>query len=78
MSVTIHQSGAGADKFEVVSYHNGLSYAFNFGETGAPMRNLFLQGDDAVALRDDFEALENREPETLTRELWLRVIDPYL
>jgi len=78
MAIAIHRSGTGSDAFEVVSYHNGLAYSFNFGEAGAPMRNLFFQGDDAIALRDEFDALEDREPETLTRELWLRLLDPYL
>lgn len=77
-AVTIHKSGAGADKFEVVSYGNGLAYNFMFGEAGSPMRNVYLQGDDALQIRDEFDAWEEREPEKLTRDIWLDLLDPYL
>lgn len=77
-AIVIHQSGSGADLLRVTSYGNGLSYAINFGEGGAPSRDLFFQGDDATALRDDFDAAENAEPEKLTRAIWLDLLDPYL
>ena len=76
--VKIHSSGAGADKFEVTSYGNGLGYNFSFGEAGAPMRNVYLQGDDAAQIREKFDAWEEREPEKLTRDIWLDLLDPYL
>lgn len=76
--VTIHESGAGAERLEVVSYGNGLSYDFRFGQAGSPMRNVFLQGDDALQIRDEFDAWEEREPEAPPRDIWLNLIDPYL
>lgn len=76
--VTIHQSGAQAGKFQVVSYGNGTAYAFQFGEAGSPMRTLFLQGDDASQIRAEFDAIEAANPDTLTRDAWLEVLDPYL
>lgn len=76
--VTIHVSGHGADRLEVVSYGNGLAYDFRFGEAGAPMRNVFVQGDDAQETRDAFDTAEEREPEADSRDLWLSVIDQYL
>lgn len=77
-AIIIHTSGVGADKLEVVSHGNGLAYCFNIGEAGAPMRNVFLQGDDALQMRDEFDALEEIEPDTPSREIWLRLLDPYL
>lgn len=77
-AVTIHESGHGADKLQVISYGNGLAYAFNFGEAGGPMRNIYLQGEDAADLRDEFDAIEAREPERLTRDIWDSLLDPYL
>jgi len=77
-AIVIHQSGKNADAFRVASYGNGLSYAFNFGENGSPSRDLFIQGDDATALRDAFDAAETRDPEKLTHDIWLDLLDPYL
>lgn len=77
-SVTIHQSGEGADKMQVISYGNGTAYAANFGETGSPMRSIYFQGEDATQIRNEFDALENSEPDTETRDIWMRVLDPYL
>jgi hypothetical protein len=77
-AVIIHTSGAGADKLEITSYGNGLSYNFLFGEAGAPMRNLFFQGDDALNIRTDYDARENAEPNMLCRDIWLDLLDPYL
>lgn len=75
--VNIHESGTGSEKFQVDSYYNGLAYNFSFGQAGTPMRNIFLQGDDAVSIRDDFDAWESREPEKPNRDIWLALIDPY-
>ena len=75
---TIHESGNLADKLQIVSYGNGTSYAFHFGEAGSPMRTLFFQGDDATALRTQYDALEINDPETECRDHWLSVLDPYL
>lgn len=77
-AVTIHESGHGADKLQVISYGNGLAYAFNFGEAGAPMRTVFLQGEDATDMRDEFDAIEAHEPERLSRDIWDSLLDPYL
>jgi len=77
-SVTIHDSGKAGDRVRVDSYGNGTAYNISFGEAGAPMRNLFFQGDDATALRDEFDQHENARPSMLTRDVWLAVLDPYL
>lgn len=77
-SIVIHRSGKGADKLEVTSYGNGTAYNVAFGEAGSPMRNVYLQGDDATQLRDAFDAMENAKPDMLTRDVWLEVMDPYL
>ena len=74
----IHKSGNGADALQIVSHGNGLAYAVQFGESGAPMRTLFFQGDDASTIRADYDAMESAFPDQPCRDLWLRVIDPYL
>ena len=76
--ITIHESGHGGEKLQVVSYGNGLAYNFCFGEAGAPMSNVFLQGEDALNIRDEYDLWENREPEKLCRDIWLELLDPYL
>jgi hypothetical protein len=76
--VEIHKSGNGADTLQVVSHGAGLAYAIQFGESGAPMRNLFFQGDDASAIRADYDAAEIAAPGTPSRDIWLRAVDPYL
>ena len=76
--VTIHSSGHGGEKFEVVSHGNGIAYDFRFGEAGSPMRNVFLQGDDAAIVRDHFDELEEMYSDEDTRELWLKAVDGYL
>ena len=76
--VVIHSSGAGADKLEVVSYHNGGAYALHFGEGGAPCRTLFFQGDDATELRAGYDAREEAQPDALCRDIWLGLADPHL
>lgn len=77
-AIMIHNSGTGADRLEVVSYGNGTAYAFNFGETDAPMRDLFLQGDDALRIREEYEVAENANPDRDCRNIWLDLLDPYL
>lgn len=76
--IDIHASGYGADRFRVTSYGNGTAYAFHFGEAGSPMRTLFLQGEDATRIREEYDAAETRNPETPCRDHWLAVLDPYL
>lgn len=77
-SVMIHQSGIGAEALSVVSYGNGLAYLLKFGSAGNPSRDLYLQGDDATAFRDEFDAMETANPEMPSRDIWLAVSDPYL
>lgn len=76
--ITIHDSGEGSDRFRIDSWYNGGSYNFRFGQAGSPMRNLFLQGDDATQIRDAFDHLETLKPDTPTRDVWLEILDPYL
>lgn len=77
-TVTIHESGASGDKLRVDSIGNGMAYAVHFGETGAPMRDLFFQGEDATILRADFDALEDAQPDESTRSVWLFILGDYL
>lgn len=73
--VTIHRN----DSFRVDSYGNGIGYAIQFGSAeNPPMRTLWFQGDDAARVRDDVEACETANPEMPTRDVWERVLDPYL
>jgi hypothetical protein len=76
--VTIHDSGTAGDRLQVDSWFNGLAYNFHFGEAGSPMRNVYLQGDDATAIRDEFDAMEGANPEMESRDIWLTLLDPYL
>ena len=76
--ITIHQSGQGADKLEVISWWNGGAYAIQFGEAGSPMLTLWFQGDDAIVLRDEYEAREAKRPKVDCRGHWLATLDPYL
>lgn len=77
--VTIHKSGAGAEALCVDSWYNGAAYAIHFGDTTArPFRSIFFQGGAATQLREDFDTLETMEPETDTRDIWFRVLDPYM
>lgn len=77
-TVTIHQSGTGAGALRVNSHGGGTAYAFHFGEGDGPFRTLFFQGDDAIIIHDKFNALETAQPDKLTRDIWLAVLDPYL
>lgn len=74
----IHDTGEGSERMKIESYYNGLAYNVHIGDVGSPMCNLFFQGDDATKLISDLEAWEEREPETETRELWFRVLNPYM
>lgn len=76
--VTIHDTGHGGDRFKVDSWFNGLAYNFHFGEAGSPMRNVYLQGEDATAIRDEFDNIESQDPDRESREIWLALLDPYL
>lgn len=58
----IHDSGKGAERIRVDSYHNGLAYNIFFGEFRSPMRNVFLQGDDAAAFRDQWGEVSAGQP----------------
>jgi hypothetical protein len=78
MAVTIHKSGEGAESLKVISYNNGLSYAFNFGEAGSPMRTVYLQGDDAGDIRAEYDAAEAANPYEPCRDIWLGLLDPHL
>lgn len=78
MQITIHKSGTGSEKLQIDSFYNGVAYNVFLGEAGSQMLNLFFQGDDALQLRDDFDAMESSKAELMAREIWLRVIDPYL
>lgn len=75
--VTIHKSGADADALRVDSWWNGEAYAIHFGENGSPSRTLFLQGDDASAVRQRVEAVEAATPDLDTRLVWLRAVEDF-
>lgn len=57
--------------FTLISIGNGLAY--EFGRAGAD-RTVFVQGDDALAFREQWEAMETARPHApttaLLRELW--------
>ena len=76
----IHTSydAAGTNRLTVTSHGNGLAYAVQMGSAGEPMRTLFLQGDDAITFRDEFDAMEQARPYLATRDIWLVVLDAYL
>lgn len=76
----IHDSldASGTNRLTVTSHGNGVAYAVQMGSTGEPMRTLFLQGDDATTLRDEFDAMEQARPYLATRDIWLLVLDAYL
>jgi len=76
--IDIHDSGQGAERLRVTSFGNGAAYAFNFGDLNSPMRTLWMDGNDASDIREEFDTAETLHPEKLTREVWLSVLDPYL
>ena len=77
--ITIHESGNGGDKLQIVSHGNGLAYTVHFGCAGYPMRTMFFQaGEDSTRLRDEFDCAESFWPERPTREIWFHVLDPYI
>lgn len=49
-----------SDRFDLVSYGNGLSYELH---DNASKQSVFVQGDDASAFREQWEAFENACPE---------------
>ena len=74
----IHDSGEGAERLRVDSYYNGIAYNVTLGGDGSPLRNVFLQGDDAIEFCADWRALEKTSLDRTTREIILLLIDPYL
>ena len=74
--VTIHESGSGADKIEIISYGNGAAYEIQFGEASAPMGTLFFQDESAAELKADFDWMEACGDFT-QRQSWLAVLDKY-
>lgn len=77
-SVTIHDSGTGANRLRVDSEFNGLNLNVRFGEAGSCMSNVYLQGDEAAAFRAEYEAREVARPHAPCRDHWLAVVEPYL
>ncbi len=75
---TIHDSGEGRERLRVDSYNNGIAYNVTLGGDGSPLRNVFLQGDDAIEFRADWNALERARPDRQTRNIILSLVDPYL
>jgi hypothetical protein len=49
-----------SDRFDVVSYGNGLSYAVH---DNINKRSMFVHGDDATQFRKELEAFEIADPE---------------
>jgi len=54
--VTIFHS----DKYDLVSYGNGLSYALH---DNVNKQSYFTQGDDAIDFRNLFDILSDKEPQ---------------
>lgn len=50
-----------SDRFDVVSYGNGLSYAVH---DNIARKSFFVQGDDAAEFRNELAAFEKIFPET--------------
>lgn len=74
----IHKSGEGADLLSVTSLGNGWAYSFEFGAAGHPMRNLFMQDEDAAIFREKWETAEASDLHKSAREILLDLLDPYL
>ena len=74
--VEIHDTGAGANRMRVTSHGNGFAYSVSFGEAGSPMRDIFVQGDDAIELRHAYDAAETVG--LSCRDAWLAAVDPHL
>lgn len=49
-----------SDRFDIVSYGNGLSYALH---DNINKMSMFVQGDDAAEFRAEWEAFEEANPE---------------
>lgn len=49
-----------SDRFDLVSYGNGLSYALH---DNIARKSMFVQGDDAAIFREEWEAFEATCPE---------------
>ena len=74
----VHTSGHGGETLRVTSYGNGTAYNVEFGSAGSPMWNIFLQGDDALQLNDDFDTLQEVFPDLSDRDIWLKSVDQYI
>lgn len=56
-----------SERFDVVSYGNGLSYAVHDNIT---RKSMFVQGEDAVAFREELETFERLFPKTRYDEFY--------
>lgn len=74
----VHDSGSGRDRVRVESYGNGIGYTVVLGEDAAPLLDVFLQGDEAAAFRDRWEAAETARPDTDTGLLIRELVEDYL
>lgn len=63
-----------SDKFDLVSYGNGLSYALH---DNANKRSLFVQGDAAAQFRDDVADWERIDPEKPYDEIYAEIMSEY-
>lgn len=59
--------------WEVTSYGNGLAYAVK-----GPSVDLFFQGDDADAFKDDWEAIERVHPDMPVGLVLREACHPYV
>jgi hypothetical protein len=59
-----------SDKFALVSYGNGMSYALH---NHRARRSLFVQGDDATTLREEIESWERVDPDKPYDEIYAEV-----
>lgn len=56
-----------SDRFDVVSYGNGWSYAVH---DNISKKSMFVQDEEALAFREELEAWENAFPETCYDEFY--------
>jgi hypothetical protein len=59
-----------SDRFALVSYGNGASYALHNHEA---KKSLFVQGDDATTLRDEIESYERCFPDKPYDEIYAEI-----
>ena len=60
-----------SDKFDLVSYGNGLSYALH---DNVNKKSLFVQGDDAIDFRNIVELYETKNPEMAYDDIYTEVM----